>query len=87
MNTLEMLKELETTRGRGGMKLYVTFVNTLPWEELHIIPRRRVVEVEMTPEQVQKLTPRRVGMIRGVERYEEIEICVLQIVEGGRADE
>lgn len=81
MNTLERLKELAATRGRGGMKLYVTFVNTLPWEELHIIPQRRIVEVEMTPEQVEKLAPMRVGMIRGVERYEEIETCVLQAVE------
>jgi len=67
------------------MKLYVTMVDTVPWEEMHIIPRRRVVEVELTPEQVSKLTPRRVGMIRGVERYEEIEMCVLA-VEGGRAE-
>jgi len=80
--TLERLRELEATRGRGGMKLYVTFVNTLPWEELHIIPRRRVVEVELTPGQVAKLTPRRVGMIRGKERYEEIETCIVQAVEG-----
>ena len=68
------------------MKLYVTMVDTLPWEEMHIIPRRRVVEVELTPEQVSELTPQRVGMIRGIERYEEIETCVLQAVEGGRAD-
>ena len=82
MNTLERLRELEATRGRGGMKLYVTFVNTLPWEELHIIPQRRIVEVEMTPEQVAKLAPMRVGMVCGKDRHEEIETCVLQAVEG-----
>lgn len=60
------------------MKLYVTFVNTLPWEEMHIIPQRRIVEVEMTPEQVAKLTPRHLGSVYGKDRYEEIEVCVLQ---------
>lgn len=65
------------------MKLYVTMVDTIPWEEMHIIPRRRVIEVELTLDQVAKLTPRHIGRGCGKDRYEEIETCVLQAVEGG----
>lgn len=64
------------------MKLYVTMVDTLVWEQLGIAPRRRIVVVDLMPEQVEKLTARYLGMNRGMKRYEEIEQCVLQ-EEGG----
>jgi hypothetical protein len=36
-------------------------------------PKRRIVEIELTAEQVEQLKPRIVGRDAGKDRYEEIE--------------
>lgn len=70
------------------MKLYVTMLDLKPLE-VECPPTRRVVEIELTPEQVRKLTPRCVGKSRGVEHFERIEMCILGEwgEEGGRSDD
>lgn len=58
------------------MKLYVTMVDLTPLE-LECPPTRRVVEIELTPEQARKLKPRFVGTHRGIEQFERVEMCIL----------
>lgn len=58
------------------MKLYVTMLNRMPLE-MECPPTRRVVEIEMTPEQAKRLKPRYVGKSRGIEQFEAVESCVL----------
>ena len=58
------------------MKLYVTMVDLMPLE-VECPPARRVIEIEMTPEQARKLKPRYVGKSRGIEQFERIEMCIL----------
>ena len=58
------------------MKLYVTMLNLMPIEfDCH--PTRRMVEIELTPEQKRKLKPRYTGKSQGIEQFETVESCVL----------
>ena len=57
------------------MKIYVTMLNTMPLE-IECPPTRRMVELELTPEQIKMLKPRFLGRCRGLEQFEEIESCV-----------
>ena len=72
-----ILGEGEEEGGREGMKLYVTMLNLMPLE-MECPPTRRVVEIELTPEQAKRLKPRFVGKSReGIEQFETVESCVL----------
>lgn len=59
------------------MRLFVTMVDYMP-VNFGCQPMRRIVEVDMTPEQTEKLRPRHVGKSCGIEQYEHVEMCVLQ---------
>ena len=58
------------------MKLYVTMLNLMPIE-FGGQPTRRMVEIELTPEQKRQIKPRFVGKIGGTEEFESVEACVL----------
>lgn len=58
------------------MKLTVILANTFPTEISLIYEnewqpyRRRTVQIELTPEQIEKITPQKVGERRGEDVYE-----------------
>lgn len=58
------------------MKLYVTMLNLMPLQ-FDCPPTRRMVEIELTPEQKRQIKPRFVGKSRGIEHFESVESCVL----------
>lgn len=55
-------------------RTYVAVVH----ENEHVPYRRRTVTIELTPEQVAQLAPRRVGVSQGADVYEETLTCWLE---------
>jgi hypothetical protein len=69
-----------------GRQVKVTFVLAdthrtsvaIQFENEHIPFLRRTVTIELTPEQVAQLSPRRVGIANGVDAFEETLTCWLE---------
>lgn len=48
------------------------------YENDHIPYGRRTVQIELTPEQMTQITPRKLGVINGKDKFEEIGPCWLE---------
>ncbi len=65
------------------MKLRVIFRNDAPMVHCNDSPSYRLVSIDLTPEQIEKLKPRYCYSIGVNDYYEEISKCFLEFEEGG----
>jgi len=69
------------------IKLHFVLADTLAtylsliYENEHRPYRKRVVTIELTPEQMEAIAPRSVGWCDGTERYEELLDVILEMPE------
>jgi len=63
------------------MKLRVIFRNDWPLVNCQDSPLYRLVSIDLTPEQVEKLKPRYAYSVGGKDYYEEISRCFLELDE------
>lgn len=64
------------------MKLRVIFRNEASLVHCNDSPSYRLVSIDLTPEQIEKLKPRYCYRIGGRDYYEEISKCFLELDEG-----
>jgi hypothetical protein len=70
------MKLLFVLNDSWGVQMYLEHTGIL------IAPHRRSVEIELTEEQIKKINKQKIGIDRGIDKYETIEsISLLQNIE------